>query len=504
LAEQPFNLRGLFHLARHHRVLVVAFLLLGSAVAAGYLVIRPPLYKAESLVLLPSSSGSQSSSTTNLSTDGQIATSAAVLGAISHQHPSLPVSLLRQRVTTGSTAANILQITATAPSAIGAQNIANYVADGFVKYVTTYGNSASAGLLSGLTAEAQSLNSQIKSLDSQITDTSNRISAEGASSPSGQQDTALLGTLISDRSQAVLQLDSVNNQIAQSRRGAKSGSDGTVVIQHATAASHASFLWEAAIILVGTLGGLLVGLLVLSLVHRDDRHLYLRDDIAEATGAPVLLSLSSPRTTSPHQWVHLFTRAQPSPADQWNTRRMLRQLDPDDRPGTIVVLTFSDDGRGCTAGPQIAVLAASQGIPARLSVSRGPRDANVVELRRAIKRITVLGDDLPQNLSLDADGDPSPADRLTIHFCSVERAAPHLLSPNSQATVLLAVSAGSSTAVDLARLALTASDAGMPIRGVILISPDPGDQTTGIATGGQPTASTTRPRAIQALQGTRQ
>jgi hypothetical protein len=69
---------------------------------------------------------------------------------------------------------------------------------------------------------------------------------------------------------------------------------------------------------------------------------------------------------------------------------------------------------------------------------------------------------------------------LVVYTLAVNRQQPGLQrAEGDHAVTLLAVSSGGATGEELARVALAADDAGMPVRGIVVADPDPLDRTTG-------------------------
>ena len=128
-------------------------------------------------------------------------------------------------------------------------------------------------------------------------------------------------------------------------------------------------------LLFGTLFGS-IGVLALS---RRDRRLRRRDDIADAIGLPVLASLAVRHPSDPAGWTRLLEDYQPEAADGWRLRKALRYLELADvisangsaDASSLTVLSFASDPKALALGPQLAIFAASFGIPVSLVV--GPQ-----------------------------------------------------------------------------------------------------------------------------------
>jgi capsular polysaccharide biosynthesis protein len=141
----------------------------------------------------------------------------------------------------------------------------------------------------------------------------------------------------------------------------------------------------------GALAGALIGAIIALAIGRNDRRLRTRDEIADSIGVPVLASLHVRHPSKAADWTKLLDHYEPEAADAWRCRKVLSQLGavgPDpanvtaDRDLTLAVLSLSCDRRALALGPQLAVFAASLGIPTALVVDP-QQDANITAALRA-------------------------------------------------------------------------------------------------------------------------
>lgn len=244
---------------------------------------------------------------------------------------------------------------------------------------------------------------------------------------------------------------------------------------------------------MGLLGALvaatLAGLGVLG-VGRRDRRLRQRDEIADSIGVPVLASTGAARVADAAGWRRLLNEYEPGAADAWRMRKVLQHLGLSESVSTnahgqnprltVTVVSMSVDRKALALGPQLAVFAASRGIPTALVV--GPqqdvtatatlRAACAAPLAHATGRLRLVVCD-------DAAGFQPPDDVLTVVVAIVDRDAPHLIHVSPSAAVAIAVSAGMATADQLAQVAASAAIGGHDIVGILVADPDPADTTTG-------------------------
>ena len=242
---------------------------------------------------------------------------------------------------------------------------------------------------------------------------------------------------------------------------------------------------------LGTLTGLVIGAIVVLATRRRERRLQERDQIADAIGIPVLTSIRVGHPSDPPGWRKLFEDYQPGVVDEWRLRKALRQLWPlgvdrgDARTGggsSLAVLSLSSDPEALGLGPQLAVFAASLGIPTTLVV--GPQqDTNATAMlhtacatplepseRSRYLRVTVSDHD---------NADQMASAGLTIVVAVVDSKNPRVTDTMRAAATVLAVSAGAVTAEQLARIATSAATDGRDIAGTLVANPDPADHTTG-------------------------
>ena len=142
--------------------------------------------------------------------------------------------------------------------------------------------------------------------------------------------------------------------------------------------------------LVGAAFGALIGVIVLLALGRADRRLRERDEIANSIGVPVLASFPVGHPTDAAGWTKLLEGYKPGALHSMQLRRAMQHLGTaavDVNSGgessgwSFAVLSLSSDPGAMALGPQLAVFAASQGIPTALVI--GPQqDADVTATLR--------------------------------------------------------------------------------------------------------------------------
>jgi len=222
-------------------------------------------------------------------------------------------------------------------------------------------------------------------------------------------------------------------------------------------------------------------------VRRRDRRLWDRDAIADSIGVPVLASIAVDHPSDAAGWRALLGGYEPRAVDAWRLRKALQYLGTDvgaagtAPAGLRVTMLSADHDRGALAvGPQLAVFAASRGIPTALVV--GPQEdvGTTATLRAAcIASPHQFADTLQVLVTDEADANRLPDAALTVIVTVIDTdrsAAPELMPTD---VTILAVSAGASTADQLARAAALAAAGRHEVVGIVVADPDPGDTSTG-------------------------
>lgn len=244
--------------------------------------------------------------------------------------------------------------------------------------------------------------------------------------------------------------------------------------------------------LIGLLVGGIIGFMAALARSRGDRRLRQRDDIANALGVPVLASVPASLPGSAQDWTKLLGGYQPSVLHAWRLRKALQHLavagvnvtGPPRGAGasSVAVVSVAGDQEALALGPQLAVFAASLGIPTTLVV--GPQeDPNLTatlrtacaewgKKRQGDLRVAVV------DHGYSAGG---VASGLAVIVSVVDGADPKVGATMEATATVIGVSAGAVTADQLARVGISAIRSGRDISGILIANPDPLDHTTGRA-----------------------
>jgi capsular polysaccharide biosynthesis protein len=484
LSEQLFDTRGVIRFLRANRRRLLSLTLLGAAVAVAAMVLRPPLYTATSLVLIPASSSNATaaagSSGNGATTDIAIATSSSVLApAITKVHPPLTLDEAEKRVTAVSNASNIVRINAAGTTRNQAEALANAVARQLVAFVTSSGGGAGATELAGPEAQATRLRKQIADLNRQVLPIKAALAAPGLSASAGLQDTQMLATLTTSISNSTLDLENVNNEIASANLDAGITNVGTEVIQQATNASPPSVMDRVSVTIIGAIVGFIVGLLLTFLRRRDPR-LTTRDEIAEAVGVPVILSSVVGRWRATSDWLEMLQHHQPGTVERWNVQKAIRILGlAGEEHSRLSVISLAGDAASIVATCHVAIASAASGTRTSLLVTSD--DESSTRLSNAGSILSARSEVARPNLIVEPqrEGADDEQAALTIVSVVVDPEHPELGMDVAYGAVALAICSRTATAQQIADVLIFLGQKGLSVKGVFVTNPPSDDETVG-------------------------
>ncbi len=378
MSAQQLDVKKSWQAIRRQRLLVVIAAVIGLLLGVAFAFVRPPMYSAAALVVLPppqvvagSTAGSQS-----IDTQVYIAESGPVLhSAGQNLQPALSTEVVRERVKAMAVTDDVIRIEAKGTSAREAVRLANAVAQVYLVFVTT--------------------------------------------------DKQLPGDLGKRTGARLLE-------------GAAEARGGSMLLHAATYGG------------LGALAGAIAGAIIVLARARGDRRLRLRDEIADAVGLPVLASVSSYAAQDPSDWKDLLDNYHPTAVDAWSLRKTLHHLELDVKGGpasSLTVISFADDEKARSLGPQLAAFASTFGVTSSLVIDQHHQE-------------------------------PRGSVALDIYLTLVDRAEPQLDGERTTRTII-ALSAGTVTAEELARLAVATTADDRIIDGIVVTDPDPFDRTIG-------------------------
>lgn len=403
---------------RHRWRLLVVLAVAGALVGAGASLLFSPGYQTESNVLLQGPRQAD-----ELLTEAQVAGSTVVLdraaGELSWQTTGTD---LAKHVTTSVSNGNVVTITVSADSPERAQELANKVAEQFVRYSTQL-------ISSTADAAAQVQQAQREALRQQVAQTNQRIS------DMAQQ---LGSTLTVESVQARTELEALRTSLQQAinnlnQADAATSQANMAVLGSAELPSGAASPTMLQFVVGGAVVFFLLGVLGHLWSARTGKRARDESEIAAALGSKVLTTVDIPdeRAEAGHGW----------PA-------RLRRLLGADRPWHL---------------PQVPVSADKLNRDARYQrvLARVGRDAGQV-------LVVLTEDDAPAHRALTqlvaaAGGHP------VLRVAEVTADRP--VVPDGSDGVLVVLTAGSRTGWELVAIAEACADAGREIVGVVLAHP---------------------------------
>jgi hypothetical protein len=509
LFEQTLDMRRVLWLLRRQWWVVAACVVVGALIPTIAMLWLPTSYTATSLVLVPtsanggSSGGSNGGPGNNNTTDSAIAESAAVLtAAASRVTPHMTLQAAQSRVKAAAVATNLVQITATGSSPRAAEALANAVANRLVAFVTSPDVSNGSSALAGLEAQAAALTTQVNKYDQEIQ--LEKAAIQSSPSPSvAQSDTQLLGSLTTAQSNASLELQSVNSQIAAAKLNNAAVNGGTEVIQHASSATSPSVSSRFLPTAVGAILGFLIGGAYVVVRHRKS-NLSTRDEIASAAGIPVVISSVVGHLSRSSDWLTLLREQEPSVTEMWNVRKVLSSLDVLEagRRRVVTVITLADDSASMAAVAQFAVAAAVMDIPTSLVLMSD--DSGLRGLSDACDLLTARSETARPNLRVVKGSPPvdEAVNALNVISIVLNPDQPKLPAFVARGSIFLALSAGFAGEEQLARVLIAIGQEGLSVEGLFIANPMSADRTLGsLSTPSEQVTRSLQPRALEPWVG---
>jgi capsular polysaccharide biosynthesis protein len=271
------------------------------------------------------------------------------------------------------------------------------------------------------------------------------------------------------------------------------------LLQSATSATRPALPEVLAIeALIGAVIGALIGTIISLAIGRHDRRLRERDQIANSIGVPVLASFPVRHPKDAAGWIDLLEDYKPRALDAWRMRQALHKLrmadigtgngnpyhGSDSGSCSLAILSLSSDLGAQALGPQLAVFAASLGIPTALVIGPQQDEYTTATLRTACASLPDISSKRPGNLRvIVADGsnvNALPDAALTLVVAVVDDQAPRVPDTMPTTMTVLGVSAGATTGEQMARAAVSAAADGREISGIFVADPELTDHTTGL------------------------
>lgn len=395
--------------------------LVGFILGIGLYVMSPHGYQAStSLLLTP---GPYENINTAANDDQAMAESRAVAG--------LAVQKLGLKQSAGSFLATykvapiterVITITASGPSGNQAILNAQAVAAAFLQFRGDEMQAEQRLLLSSLNQQISQARQRLSSIDTQIS----QLSAQSAS----PADQSQLESLRTERTQATAQVLNLQQAAASNQTviqpATAAAVKGSVVMDSATPLPHSKLKPLILYAAVGLIGGLVLGISIVVVQALVSDRLRRRDDVAQAIGAPVKLSVGANKRLAGRRG-----SAAGRDADVQRIAAYLAQVVPEDRRGlaALAVVSVDDSQAAAVALVSLAASCAQQGRQVVLAdlVSDAPAASILGTSDAGIKTVTADGARLvvvvPERDALSPVGPLSPNPRQHSAFTDAVVAA---------------------------------------------------------------------------------
>ncbi|HKN51158.1 MAG TPA: exopolysaccharide biosynthesis protein [Amycolatopsis sp.] len=400
--------------------LLTALAVLGAGVGAAASLVLSPGYQTTSSVLLQGPRQAD-----ELLTQAEVATSSVVLDRASAALPWHPAGAdLQKKVTAAVSNGNVVTLTVSADSAEHAQQLADAVAQQFVKYSAQLASNSADASVQLAQEQKENLRLQVQQSNQKITDLSRSVQ-DGLTVESVQVRTQL-ESLRTSLEQAINNLNQAD---------AATGIGNMVVLGPAERPTGPASPTMIQLIAAGAVLFFLIGVFGHLFAARADRRLRGEPDIASALGAPILAAIDVATPEGDRL---------PATGLLGKVRRLLGG----DRPWVLPPVATSADA----VNRDIRY----RRVLARLAV--GPRDILVV----------VSDDDKTAKLAAHRLAELSDT---PLEVFEVSPTRPTVPDAGPDSGVLVVLSTSTRTAWDLVGVAEACADAGHEIVGAVLTQP---------------------------------
>lgn len=258
--------------------------LLGVIVGAGYYKAAPPSYQASTSILL--TNNPQTDPAEAMDNNKAMAESQPVAGlALRRLGLNESTGSFQKTYTATSVTAEILQMNVSATTSAEAVRRAGALATAFLDFRASLLQSQQQSVMAGL-------DDQISQAERHVTSLADQLSAAKSQYP---QDNAKLSRLQNERTQAETALTTLQQTVsgtqATSQATMQSMLKGSRVLNAAAPVAHSRLKLALVYVVAGLIIGLVLGTVVVVIRALVTDKLRRRDDIAQALGAPVRLSV---------------------------------------------------------------------------------------------------------------------------------------------------------------------------------------------------------------------
>ncbi|MFE7074050.1 Wzz/FepE/Etk N-terminal domain-containing protein [Streptomyces sp. NPDC057620] len=421
MSDDTIRLVTIGRILRRRRRLLALLVVVGGLVGYGASVLFPPTYTASASVLLPGQWEER-----ELLTQAEIATSSVVIDRVAAtlHWQGVSGSDLRDEVTAAAANGNIIKISGTADTPERAQRLADRSAQQFVAFAARVaGDSTDSDAATG----PEALRQQVEETNRRITDLS-KAANPGQTVESVQTRTAL-ANLRTALEEAMQKLDEADPATSKA---------GMVVMGPAARPTGEAPPTRVQLIAGGALLAFLLTVVAHLAAARMNRRLRTEPEIAAALGSTLLGTVDVPEERPAH-----------GQRDRGRAARIRRLLGVDTRWDAPDPQNSADEaGRRIRYRRVCVRLRNKLPAPRRLLVVVPDGDGTA---RRAADQLVA-----------EAKSDP------VLRVVDVAMSQPLLPDRDTESGVLVVLSAGSWTAVELAAVAEAGADAGHEIVGIVV------------------------------------
>lgn len=479
LPGQLGDRRSVISFLRQHRNAVLLTALAGALLGLAIALFRPPLYRSTSWILLNSNElrNSYQSTEAPVATRIAIVQSAATLGPAGQAlSQKLSPDLLRERIEVTARTNDVVEIVGVGDSAEMAEEITGKVADSAIAYLNGQAQSIAGAQNRELQEREAPLRRSLEEVNAQIAEVKGRLAS--ATPASGNADAITLSQLTARQGELALRVDDIGKTRSLVEVTSRTGPASVAsLLQGASPATRPGRLVYLLLMQGGgfLIGGVAGGLASYLRERRDPRPRS-REALSEAVGSPVIGAVDATPRRDVQDWVSYLNRHQPTDSEAWALRQTAHAVEARrpaavraGRPQVLVVIALAGDAGALTVAPAFATFAASSGLSSRFVIRQS--DDSAVTLWAAYRRVVERGCERP-NLHVGDAGVDAGRESSRTELFIVDRAHPVLAPLTEDAGVVLAVSAGSATPSELARVAMAVDDLNRSIDGVVLVNAD--------------------------------
>lgn len=489
MSDEVVRLSVIGQMLRRRWRLLLALAALGAVVGATASLLWPPAYESSSKVLVQGDPAKD-----RVLSEAQIAMSLAVLDrAAAGLNWGVNGSGLRGSVTAAVADGNVIEIKAEASSPNRARQLAEQVTQQYVAFSTEILTASASASGEVLAPRRNSLQKQVADLNRRIGEVAS-VGLLNAANTQGAAARAELQQLNSNRTEAAKELNDLDEQIAKAQDAASR--ENFSIIEPPVASPAPVTLTRLDLIAGGAALAAVLGAVVMVVVRQADHRLRRGSDIAAALGAPVLVTVEAPAEApatsstngssnghdadAPRSMIQRLMRNGAlgdvpritangdRSVEYLRYRRVLARLrGAPDEPAKLLVVVVDGDVLASRAVGRLAAATAIDGRPVSV-VTSSPQLAGTVEASLAANRPS------PTRINVDVNtsADQCRSTHATVlRVVPVSAARPTVPDSPDLSGVLVVVTSGTRTALELLAIAEACHDAGHLVAGVLMVLP---------------------------------